>query len=354
MEDNRIVSDIQELKREGMTWTEIGEALGFTRDAVRSRYRRHMKQGGATVTREKDSEEDARLIFDDRKIPEDINWRELFDLAEQSQDINERLSDTQRVATVHIKTNRPIALVHTGDWHLGDGATDHRLWKRDIEFILGNKDVYMSVYGDSYQNARNFKVLSAVLGQVLSPAQQIAMIRNIVNELEEKQKLVAWLGGNHDIDFDERILGESVQKYFLNTMSAPRLINRGLLKLYVGDQLYTILMFHKSRFRSFMRATHGNYREYQLSYPADIVAGAHDHQPSMECIEHYSLARESGDSFGGEVWLIKVGTYPDSEYGWRFFHNGGPANPTTVLFPDRRKVVGFRRSEDAVRFMNAS
>jgi len=27
--------------------------------------------------------------------------------------------------------------------------------------------------------------------------------------------------------------------------------------------------------------------------------------------------------FGGETYLIKCGTYQDSEFGWRYFGNGG-------------------------------
>ena len=121
----------------------------------------------------------------------------------------------------------------------------------------------------------------------------------------------------------------------------------------VGKQLYTLLMFHKSRFKSFLRKTHGAMREYQLSYPADIVAGGHDHEPGMEHHHHYRLAAEAGMGFGGETILIKCGTYQNSDFGWKYFHDGGfPTNYTIVLFASHKKMVAFADPRDAVTYMN--
>jgi hypothetical protein len=55
--------------------------------------------------------------------------------------------------------------------------------------------------------------------------------------------------------------------------------------------------------------------------------------------------------FGGEVYLIKCGTYQDSEFGWRYFGNGGrPMNPAIGPQPDRRKMQVFSDPRDAVEF----
>ena len=55
--------------------------------------------------------------------------------------------------------------------------------------------------------------------------------------------------------------------------------------------------------------------------------------------------------FGGEVYLIKFGTYEDSEFGWRYFSNGGRSmNPTIVLWPDRCKMQVFSDPRDSGEF----
>jgi len=298
--------------------------------------------------------DESPVVFLDRKESEPVDWREFVELASQSQQINERLDDTQRIASVAIETDHPIAVMFSGDWQLGDGATDHQTWAADMEFLLQTDDLYMAELGDKHQNMRAFKTLSGVLSQVLSPPQQAKMLRSLADEMSEKHKVLAWVDGNHDGEFDERIFGEALLKYLLERAEAPRFINRGLLKLTVGGELYTLLLFHKSRFRSFMRTTHGNYREMQLSYPADVVAGAHDHVAGYELIENYSLARDAGMGFGGATYLVKVGTYQDSEFGWRYFHNGGrPLNPTIVFWPGEHRMQIFNDPRSAVEYMRA-
>lgn len=295
---------------------------------------------------------EAAVKFVDVKEGEDINWREFVDLAKTNQDFEERLSPRQKFATITIETEVPIGIMFTSDWHLGERYTDHDQWARDIEFLLEAPNLYMVDLGDDRQNMRSFKVLARILSQVLSPKQQALMMRSVVEELCRSQKLLAKVAGNHDREFDERIFGEALQKYLYGYMTAPFFNNRGLLKLTVGSTFYTIMLFHKSRFKSFLRRTHGAMREHQLSVPADIVAGGHDHAPGLEHLYHYTLAKEAGLGFGGETLLIKTGTYSDGTYGWKYFHSGGfSQNYTVVLYPHQHKMVAFTNPEDAMQYM---
>lgn len=345
-----------------ITWTALAEPLGLHRSSVKQGFEREfgiLKKDLPDLRNHLHVQQmveahNAAVVFHDKKQREDVDWREFLDLAETNRELNGRIDDTQKIAEITIETDRPFCLMHTGDWHLGDQYTDHTEWGKDIEFVLETPNLGMIDLGDDRQNMRVFRVLSAVLGQVLSPTQQALMLRSVVKELTRESKLIAKVGGNHDEEFDQSIFGESLQSYLLENMKAPRFRNRGLLKLTVGSELYTVLIFHKSRFKSFLRRAHGAMREHQLSYPADIIAGGHDHSPGMENYWHYNLAREAGMGFGGEVILIKTGTYQDSDYGWKYYHDGGfPINYTVVLFPDRHKKVVFSNPRDAVRYANS-
>jgi hypothetical protein len=297
---------------------------------------------------------EAVVTFTDKLDAEDVDWREFVDLAKTNQEFRERTDPWQKFATIHIDTELPIALMHTSDWHLGARYTDHEQWAEDIEFVLATPRLYMVDLGDDRENMRNFKALSSILEQVLTPRQQALMMRSVVEELTHNQKLLAKVAGNHDAEFDERIFGEALQSYLHKKMTAPKFSNRGLLKLYVGEILYTVLLFHKSRFKSFLRRTHGAMREHQLSVPADIVAGGHDHEPGMEHLYHYTLAQEAGLGFGGSTFFIKTGTYSASKYGWKYYHNGGfTQNYTMVLFPGEKRIVPFTNPRDAVAFMES-
>jgi hypothetical protein len=338
-----------------ITWREIAQRTGKrSSEQARSLYRREKKRTPQPLAEDElpNDYEDSMVEFLDKKSKENVNWRELIHLAIDNQSINDRLSNMQRIAEVHIKSNKPIGITFTGDWHLGCQSTNHTRWARDMEQFLETEGLFMIDLGDDRQNARNFRVLSVVLSQVLSPKQQAHLLRSVVDELTSKEKLLAKVDGNHDVEFDERVFGEALQGYLLERMKAPRFQNRGLLKLTVGEELYTILVFHKSRFSSFMRGTHGAFREHQLSFPADIVAGAHDHQPAFEILPAYQLAREADLGFGGMTYLVKVGTYQDSDFGWKYYHNGGkPLNPTIVLWPGEHRMQPFFNTEDAIRFL---
>jgi len=356
---------IQKMKEEGkhIGWNELGAALDLPETTVRSALiRRHglnrlqdvIDNLGAYISEDQHQEQiEAALIFSDKKQKDNPDWREWAELAKETQHFGQRIDDSQRIAHIKIETDVPIALMFSGDWHLGGDGVDYTAWVEDIEYLLSTPNLYMAEVGDDRENMRSFRVLSAVLNQVLSPKQQAHMLRGVVEELTANDKLIAKVGGNHDDEFDQRLFGESLQGYLLEKMKAPRFKNRGLVYLTVGEVEYTLLLFHKSRFKSFLRKAHGAMREQQLSFPADIIAGGHDHEPGMEHGEHYRLAKDAGETFGGEYVLIKVGTYQDSEYGWRYFHNGGFAcNYTTVLFPDQKRIIPFADPRLAVRFAN--
>ena len=345
------------------SWAALGRALGIPWTTLRTASKRKFgiekSKDIDNIVRVLEIEQveelqEAALVFADKKQKEDVNWREFAKVADSNKAFRERISTSQRTAKVLIKTKCPIAVMFSGDWHLGDRYVDYETWVSDIEFLLSHDNLYMVDVGDDRQNLRVFRHLAAVFQQVLSPKQQAHMLRSVIEDLTAKDKLLAKVGGNHDEEFDQRIFGEALQSYLLEKMKAPFFPNRGLVFLTVGDIEYSMLLFHKSRYKSYLRRTHGAMREHQLSYPADIIAGGHDHQPGMEHLHHYSLADQEDRGFGGETIFIKVGTYQDSDYGWRYFSNGGMVgNYTVVLFPDQKKMIPFTNPRDAVAFLKS-
>jgi len=353
-----VLQQVESLRetRPGITWDEIAAELGYdTSGKVRWAYRKEKIQSGLSSEplqpNTEEVDERTPVEFMDKKIARSVNWRDFASVASDHKDVLESISNQQKIANVEINTRKPIGILFTGDWHLGDIGVDYRTWINDIDKFLASP-LYMVDLGDDYQNMRSFKSLAGVLNQVLQPREQAIMMRSIVNELTEKDKLLAKIGGNHDEEFDDRIFGEALQSYLYENAKAPIFPNRGLLKLKVGDINYSLLLLHKSRFRSIFRPAHGAYREHQLSFPADIVAAGHDHTPGFELIPNYQLAQDAGFDFGGYSYLIKIGTYQDSNYGWRYFHNGGkPFFPTVVLHPGEKKMQIFFEMDDAIQYL---
>lgn len=352
MSENLIVK-INNLKRENpqYTWEQMGRLLGFSSgEGLRSEYRRRKAEENNKDIPEPLGDQRVIEFFHDKKT--NPNWRNLIAMAQQRVEDLGNPADILKSTTIDIATDKPILIVYSGDWHLGDLGLDYESWLNDMKMIIDTPGVYLVDLGDSIQNMRSFKNLSSVLSQALAPKEQGILMRSLVNELTEKQKLLCKVEGNHDFEFDERIFGDALQRYLLENMNAPLFVNRGLIYLNVGSEMYSLYVFHKTRFRSIFRAAHGAWREWQFGYPADIVAGGHDHTPAFEMLPSYTLARESGASFGGLTFLIKVGTYQEDHYGWKYFHNGGrPEAISVVLWPDKHHMQAFLSLQDAVRFM---
>ena len=88
-----------------------------------------------------------------------------------------------------------------------------------------------------------------------------------------------------------------------------------------------------------------------MDYPADIVAGAHDHVPAASIVYSNMRAHGIDAGFGGESFLIKVNTYQQdtSGFGYRYFHDGGiPLFFSVVLDPRTTKKYLFTSLGDAV------
>lgn len=320
------------LVREGEganAWSEW--ALRFderSRHSIRMRYREHL----ANVEERLSHFRPEFLDTKEAKIPD---WRKILGVASRGQEIAQDADGTQHIATVRIKG--PALLCYTSCWHLGGVAVDYPSWRRHIDIIMDTPQCYMIMLGDAYENMRSFPSLEAVLTQVIPPAQQARAMEGIVTELCDKGKLLAMVEGNHET-LDERIFGEALIQYLYLHCTAPRFPNRGLLKLGVTcggvEYQFPTLLFHKSRYRSFLNALHGAKREYQLSFPGRIVAGAHDHKPGIEYYWHNSLMRKAGYGLGGRTVLIKAGTFNQGKYGWKFWGGDPPVMPCVLFWYD--------------------
>lgn len=329
---------------EKLSWDKIGNILSIHPEKARALYRRNKKGHPSPGPSEP--------VLAPVITPGKTDWRNILSLANSNKELAAEMNPSTQFHRRTIETDKPIIILFTGDWHLGAVSTDYLRWRKDMERVMDTENVYMFLLADEIENMRTFKTLAAVLTQVLTPQAQAKLLSGIVDELCTSHKLLGKVTGNHDTEFEERQFGSSPTRDIFVKAGVPVFSNRGIIELTVGTQTYSILGFHKSRFRSAIRPTHGAYQEWRFGYPADIVAGAHDHQPGFEAIWNYTAGRDNGKAFGGQTYLIKIGTYSDSEYGHRYFHNGGfPIMPCVVLYPDQNKKVYFDSLDDAITFV---
>ncbi len=295
-------------------------------------------------------EEQYKLFFKDKKEGE-TNWREWLEFLVENQKLHKKSSFSQDVANIEIKTDKPVGVVYSSDWHLGSESIEYNRFLEDMEFLLAHDNLKLALVGDLIDNFTQFKNVLAVTQQLISPKQQRRILESLIEELVEKDKLIISGYGNHDVEFDERIIGHSFVQDILSK-SVPYFNGKGIMKLKVGDVEYTNLILHKTRYNSFIHALHGAKREYQLTFPADVVVCGDKHLSGFEEYIHYGMAKDAGMGFGGETFLIRLGTYKtDCGYSKRYWGKGNIRTDCVVYFPKDKMKKRFSTAEDAVIYM---
>jgi hypothetical protein len=291
-------------------------------------------------------------VFTDKKRGE-LDWREVIDAAVVQQGILRRNSWSQDACKITIPTNDPIAIAYTSDEHLGSLATDYRAWRADLDYLLETPGLYAISCGDMIDNYRQFRSVAPVISQIIPPDLQEDILAQIIGELVGANKLLAAGAGNHDTEFAERIYGKANAEKIISRL-VPFFNGKGAAEITVGNQRYSSLIIHKTRFNSFLNDLHGAKREYQLTLPADVVATAHTHKPAFEMYYHYDMAHELGWGIGPYSFLIKSGTYKvECPYSKRYWTKGIIGTPTVVYYPDMRNMLVFRTAREAMVYVNA-
>ena len=356
------------IKQENPTWSwpKVGEYMGRPPDSVRCKYQRLIGRRDIIPEPEPveidEVDEEVHKLFQpefEKKTKKPPSWPDLLQLALETKKAFDSTEPAQDVAQVKLKGNPPPIVIYAGDFHLGSRATNYVRWLYEMVLILKTANTFLIDLGDDRENMRSFRHLKAVISQVLPPQLQAQLIVSFTKEMVSKKKLLAKIGGTHDMKFDERIAGEMLLKWVYQQEEIAFFENKGILDIIVDfdgeEKSFPNLLFHQSRYHSFLSTLHANRREYQLTFPGKVVAGAHNHVPGAEIYYHYGALEQMGYDIGGFSWNIKVGPFINEDN--QFTDLGALYHKTTtfcpacvytkqgiVLLPTLRDALAYRAS----------
>jgi len=253
-------------------------------------------------------------------------WEEICDYGE----LLRQADIEQYEADITIDTKLPVGLSVTTDQHLGNVGTDHRLLGRVIDTIIETPGLFICDDGDSIDN---FVALSHETGryeQLVRPRYQKQLARWIWTRWAHK--LLANTGGQHEF-FETRVSDFDTAEYLARKGDAVFLGPGGKLNILVGEQHYSIGMWHRYPGNSIYDATAAAKRCFREHGPFDITITADKHEPAI------SYACEQGR------WgvFVQAGTFKVRDsYARSLGHETADpmdyvAVPTVILWPDRRK-----------------
>jgi hypothetical protein len=246
---------------------------------------------------------------------------------EREVEITERLSD--------IDDDRPIAVAFTGDWHVGQAGTNHRLLRQHNIALAKQPGLYVIGMGDYRHNAKaGMKPGNALYDSIFpDPSDQLAFVNLELEQL--RGKIVGLIRGCHE-DWDFQLAGIDSLENMCQNLGCHNLWHGGIVHLQIGKQTYHLGVRHKYQGESKTNTTNAQ-RNFYDNYPEtehlDVVTLGHLH--------YCDLQKRSRR--GQQTVYLRSGSYHQwDEYGQKLGGFRAEAGvPIVILYPDRHKVLPF-------------
>ena len=275
-----------------------------------------------------------KIVWEGTKDKTPPAWDAGLDGMEEAQEFRKLFSIGDRHVKCHINTKGPIAITFITDVHLGSPNTLYGAFKADIKAVLDDPNIYVMKGGDwSDKFVPGFKDASAPANQLQPPTIQLVIEDQVMKALDGR--IVAASGGNHD-RMGEKRTGIDDQYFIMRDKDFPYMPTGGRIELVVGKTEYRILWTHQYGVGHSRVNTHNVFRWLRLIDPScDIYALEHNHDPSM-------MTHEVQDFDKRTVIEIRTGSYKiDDRYSQQFYKEGRVGPQTVILWPDRKKMLGF-------------
>ncbi len=277
------------------------------------------------------------------KQPKSDTWEEHLRVIK---DMDRLVAFHQRVPseiTIEIETDKPVGLVNTSDWQLGQFGVDYDAFEADMTFIQENDNLKCIIGGDGYQNIIQTSKIGSSHNQTPISVQKglyVLTLKKLINSI------LAIKTGNHNY-WTATMSGEDWDGELAKRLRLVYLKHYAMIHLKVGEMVYPILTMHATRFNSSFNLTHTCLQNQRMFFPkARIVVVEHRHQGA---IEQYRYDEK-------ECIAIRPGTYAiyddfAQQYG---FFGSHVCNPTVVLYPHEDKLVGFKDMRDAAIYLKSA
>ncbi len=288
--------------------------------------------------------------------PIDVSWEERLDIFKKMDKLVAFHQFTPSEISLEIKTNKPIGIVSTADWQLGEPGCDYDSFQRDIETICEADGLYADVGGDTYENLIQASKMGSSMNQIPVAPQKALVVQTLkklnpvrvingVIIIRADTHLLALRTGNHNY-WTCNADGEDWERELCNRLNVIYSKHGGMLNLKVGDFVYPILRLHKGNFNSSFNQTHSNRQTQRTQFPqARVVVVEHKHIAEML---QYRYADQ-------ECVAIRPGTYGVySDFAQQnSFFGAHVANPTTIFWPNEDRLVGFKDMREAIIYLKA-
>ena len=317
---------------DGDKYNDIAESLSMTNKSFRDALYNH-----GIKRKPKAYQGELPPVYD---FPKSASWEEHIKVM---MDMDSLVAHHLRVPneiTIETETDKPVCVVATADWQLGQFGVDLEAFQRDMLTIRDTPFMRVNIGGDGYQNIIQTSKMGSSHNQTPISVQRglyyltLEMLQEHIDSIRT---------GNHNY-WATLMTGEDWDGELAKRLSLIYLKHYAMIHYKVGEQVYPWLLLHQSRYNSSFNLTHNCKQNQRLHFPdARVVIAEHHH---VGAIEQYRYNNR-------ECVAIRPGTYAVyDDYAQQYgFFGSHVCNPAVVMYPDRDKLVGFKDMYDAKIFM---
>ena len=260
---------------------------------------------------------------------------------------------SQAEARIKIPTDLPVSVSLIGDVHFGSIYTEHQEFLDDVETVRRTPNAYAVFMSNMIDNAIPSQFPSNMLANPIPPDKQVLAMRKIAEELNKDGKLLGAITSPCHEGWTYKHTGQDVNAliYGFPDRKFPVLENGGQLHLEVGEQEYTMALYHQvGPFESNFNETHAlrQLNRLNLQMKADVVAGAHRHFAAAEMVYEGTGEERKPTAY------VRTGTYKgtgeihDQFSVDRYGATGEPSAQTVELWPKVRRIEVYLEHETGI------
>lgn len=239
---------------------------------------------------------------------------------------------------------KPIALVHSSDWHGGLKSVDYPRLRADNALVEETEGAYMVAAGDLIDNTKpQRKSAGSLYVTAMGPDEQWEWLEDATYELRQRDKIVSVIVGNHE-HWDTNEAGINTMRRWCKYNGLPYHGHGGVFKVLVGQQTYYAILRHEYIGGSGKNKTLGPINMYER-FPRAREAAHLDWTYTGHL--HFSL-QYPADHAAGECHHLRGGSYQqfsdwvDQKVGVQRTKSGCP---TVILYPHEHRVESRKGTE---------
>jgi len=242
---------------------------------------------------------------------------------------------------INFHTDKSVGVIFPSCMHLGGRYTAYEDFRTLFDQVLETPRLFWGSLGDDIEGyLAQFRDVSAVYEQLLSPYRQKNVLEQVLSKLGEK--VIFGMSSQHGGVWWKKITGEDpIKKLYVEQFGVPYYDGQVYLNFVVCDQTYRIAAAHEFKGHSQWNPSHPQNRALHFDYPnADVVVMGDKHFPSIQQYPAFLREYQAGNRPSPMVTLLQAGTAktgPDP-YTIRNWPTGYLGWPILIFHPDQHRI----------------